>query len=116
MNENTLYRSDAGRREVMAFYDGALASWPLPHDDPMVKTRYGDTFVIASGEKSSPALVLLHGASSNAVSWVGEVETYAQRFRVYAVDIIGSRAGALRRVRHGMGRLIQSGCRTCWMG
>jgi len=33
--------------------------------------------------------VLIHGAVSNAVSWVGEVPAYSQHFRVYAVDLPG---------------------------
>jgi pimeloyl-ACP methyl ester carboxylesterase len=34
-------------------------------------------------------LILLHGSSSNAVSWVGDVAAYSQHFRVYAVDLPG---------------------------
>jgi pimeloyl-ACP methyl ester carboxylesterase len=89
MNDMSLYKSEAGMREVMNMYDGALAAWPVPHEDIIVSTRYGDTFVIASGDKSSPPLVLLHGASSNAVSWIGDAAGYSRYFRVYAVDIIG---------------------------
>jgi pimeloyl-ACP methyl ester carboxylesterase len=76
-------------REIMAMYDGALAAWPVPHEDITISTRYGDTFIIASGDKAAPPLILLHGASSNAVSWIGEAADYSRYFRVYAVDIIG---------------------------
>jgi pimeloyl-ACP methyl ester carboxylesterase len=89
MADVTLYRSEAGMHEVMGFYDAILAHWPLPHEGLTLPTRYGDTFVIACGAASAPPLVLLHGASSNAVSWIAEAATYGQHFRVYAVDIIG---------------------------
>jgi pimeloyl-ACP methyl ester carboxylesterase len=54
-----------------------------------VPTKLGDTFLISSGSTADPALILLHGAASNATSWVGDVEIYARRFRVHAVDIPG---------------------------
>ena len=73
----------------MAFYDAALARWPVAHETFTLPTRHGDTFIIASGEESTPPLVLLHGSASNAVSWIGDIVEYSQHFRVYAVDLPG---------------------------
>lgn len=89
MTTKSLYRSPAGEKEVLALYDSVLGRWPVPHETLNIPTRHGNTFIIASGEKSAPALILLHGACSNAVSWVGEVKGYSQYFRTYAVDIPG---------------------------
>lgn len=89
MSIKSLYRTPAGEKEVMALYDNILTRWPVPYETLNVPTRHGDTFIIASGEKSAPALILLHGACSNAVSWVGEVKRYSLYFRTYAVDIPG---------------------------
>jgi pimeloyl-ACP methyl ester carboxylesterase len=86
---NNLYRTPAGEAEVMALYDKALAFWPVPHHDLRVATRLGETFVIASGPEGAPPLILLHGAGSNALSWMGEVGAYCAHFRTYAVDIPG---------------------------
>ena len=52
-------------------------------------TSQGETFVIASGEKTAPPLLLLHGAGANSLSWLRDVEQWAKHFRVYAVDVIG---------------------------
>ncbi len=89
MSSNSLYKSSAGQKQIMAMYDSVLARWPVPREELCVPTRHGKTFAIASGDPSAPALVLLHGASSNAVSWVGDIPTYSLHFRVYAVDIPG---------------------------
>jgi pimeloyl-ACP methyl ester carboxylesterase len=89
LNTSPLYKSSAGEAEVMALYDKVLSHWPVPHDDSRLATRFGETFIIASGSQSSPPLILLHGACSNAVSWIGEVVTYSRHFRTYAVDIPG---------------------------
>lgn len=89
MTTSPLYRSPEGERLVMALYDGVLGNWPLPFDGLTVDTRHGATYVIASGPASAPPLVLLHGACSNAVSWVGDVAEYGRHFRVHAVDLPG---------------------------
>jgi pimeloyl-ACP methyl ester carboxylesterase len=86
---NTIYKSPAGEAEVMALYDKALAFWPVPHDEYRLPTRIGQTFIIASGPEQAPSLVLLHGAGSNALSWMGEAGAYSQHFRTFAIDIPG---------------------------
>jgi pimeloyl-ACP methyl ester carboxylesterase len=86
---SSIYKSFSGEAEVMALYDKVLSFWPVPHNDLRLDTRLGETFVIASGPQESPPLILLHGAASNAVSWIGEVRQYSQFFRTYAVDIPG---------------------------
>jgi pimeloyl-ACP methyl ester carboxylesterase len=89
MNTKSLYRSASGEKAVMQFYDKVLAAWPVPHETLTVPTRYGDTFIIASGNKADPPLLLLHGACSNALSWFGDMPEYSRYFRTYAVDIPG---------------------------
>lgn len=85
----TIYKSEAGAAEVMAFYDGAIEAWSVPCQTMTVPTRHGDTFVIACGEPSSPPLLLIHGAGSNSAIWAGDAGEYSRRFRVYAVDLPG---------------------------
>ena len=65
----SIYRSPAGEKIVMDLYDSALAHWPVPYETRMISTRHGETFVIASGEKTHPPLVLLHGAAGNSATW-----------------------------------------------
>ncbi len=89
MTEKSLYKSVSGEKAIMAFYDAVLAHWPVPHQEVNIATRYGNTFAIASGDSASPVLILLHGDSSNAVSWAGDVAEYSRYFRIYAVDIPG---------------------------
>ena len=89
-NWNPLYKTMDGEREIMALYDSVLQNWLAPFTTVLLPTRHGDTFVIESGEKKAPPLILLHGAASNAVSWIGDVAEYSKHFRVFAVDIIGN--------------------------
>ncbi len=54
-----------------------------------MSTRQGDTFVIASGDPAALPVVLFHGSGGNSAFWMGDVATWAQHHRVYAVDMIG---------------------------
>jgi len=83
------FKSEAGRREVLARYEAALADWPVPYEALRVPTRHGETFVLASGPADAPPVVLLHGAQTNAISWALDIATWAADHRVYAVDTIG---------------------------
>ena len=89
MKTNSIYKSVEGQQAIMNFYDSVLARWPVTHDRLNVPTRYGDTFVIASGQEAAAPLVLLHGSSANSAMWAGDVVDYSRHFRVYAIDTLG---------------------------
>ncbi len=73
----------------MALYEHVLRRWPVPYRTFDIDTRYGRTFVIASGPVDAPPLILLHGAGTNSSMWVGEVAVYARSYSVYALDLPG---------------------------
>ncbi len=85
----SIYKSSQGRELIMRLYDEALARWPVPFEPLTLDTRHGRTFAIASGDRSAPPVMLLHGSCSNAVSWAGDVKPLADSFRVYALDMPG---------------------------
>ena len=85
----SIYRTEQGARAVEARYRELLAQWPVPNTHLRIPTREGETFVIASGPVDAPPLLLFHGSAFNSVSWMGDVAAWAERFRVYAVDVIG---------------------------
>lgn len=83
------YKTEAGRAAVEAAYAQVLTRWPVPHEEFRLPTREGETFVIASGPRDAPPVVLCHGAQANAASWMLDIAAWALRFRVYAIDMIG---------------------------
>jgi len=89
MSTTSVYKTPAGEREVMAFYDAILERWPVASETMNIATRHGNTFIIASGQPSSPPLVLLHGAGSNSAMWVRDIVVYSRSYRSYAVDLLG---------------------------
>lgn len=83
------FKSQEGKTDVLKSYDSLLERWILPNEKLYVNTRYGSTFIIATGEKQAPPLILLHGSAMNSIMWMSDVKVYSRYFRVYAVDIPG---------------------------
>jgi pimeloyl-ACP methyl ester carboxylesterase len=84
-----IYKTSEGQRQVEDQYRRILTYWPIPNRQFHVPTRYGDTFVIACGEESAPPVLLLHGSLANSATWMADVTSWAQRYRVFAIDLIG---------------------------
>ncbi|MDF2942638.1 MAG: alpha/beta hydrolase [Herbinix sp.] len=84
-----IYKSEEGKQEVLEQYQTILASWPVENHQYEVETSFGSTFIIESGSKNNPPLILLHGSVSNSYTWYGDIATLSKTHNVYAVDIIG---------------------------
>ena len=84
-----IYKTIEGQRLVEEQYRRMLTCWPIANRQFRVPTRQGEAFVIECGEESAPPVVLLHRSLANSASWMGDVAFWAQRFRVFAIDIIG---------------------------
>jgi pimeloyl-ACP methyl ester carboxylesterase len=91
-----IYKSEAGKQAVEAFYRAALQRWPVPHREAVVPTCQGDTFVVVSGSEQAPPVVLFHGSGANSAVWIRDVAEWARSHRVYAVDMIGEPACLVR--------------------
>lgn len=98
----TIYKSEAGARLLRERYLDALRAWPGPRDEVRVPTPEGETFVVVAGPAEAPPLVLLHGSGSNSAEWAPRIPALTERFRVYAVDIIGE-PGMSARTRPPLG-------------
>lgn len=84
-----IYKSKLGKQEVLQQYRKILANWPVENHQYEVETSFGSTFVIESGSKDNPPLILLHGSVSNSFTWYGDVASLSKTHNVYAIDIIG---------------------------
>ncbi len=84
-----IYKSSEGERLVRERYQAFLKHWPVPNEQIHVPTQQGSTFVVISGPKDAPPLLLLHGGVANSAMWMGEVAAFARSFRVYCIDMIG---------------------------
>lgn len=85
----TAFKTQQGKTAVLQYYDLQIEMWNLPHETMNIKTRYGNTFILACGGKNAPPLILLHGGGMNSYMWLEDAAVYSKKFRVYAVDIPG---------------------------
>ncbi|MFE1772708.1 alpha/beta fold hydrolase [Streptomyces sp. NPDC059008] len=85
----TIYKSEAGEREIQRHYQEGLGTWPVPAEQVRVPTREGETFVVVSGPEDAPPVLLLHGSGANAMMWRDDIASWARHFRTYAIDLIG---------------------------
>lgn len=89
MKSPSIYNSSEGKRLVLSAYEKLLQQWPIPYEIMKIPTSYGETAALVSGADDLPALILLHGSTSNSAMWIGDVEALSRHYRVFAVDIIG---------------------------
>jgi pimeloyl-ACP methyl ester carboxylesterase len=96
------FKADTSRARYTAAYDAVVAAWPVPCEALDVPTRLGMTHVIASGPADAPPLVLLPSFAGTATAWRLNVAGLGERFRTYAVDVIGQPGKSLanRRLRN----------------
>lgn len=77
MNAKAAFKSQEGKSRILEIYDSVLEGWYSPNEKFYVDTRYGKTFIIASGEKEAPPIILLHGSDMNSAMWMRDVRKYS---------------------------------------
>lgn len=82
------FRTAKAKEEYLAVYDMRAQQWPVASETRMVETAYGQTFVRISGATNDQVLVLLHGALSNSLMWLQNIEALSARYKTYAMDTI----------------------------
>jgi pimeloyl-ACP methyl ester carboxylesterase len=84
-----VFATEAGRAETLERYDAIVEQWPIPYTEFDIATSGGTTHVIASGPVDAEPVVLLHAYFATATSWCRTVPALSERYRTYAVDILG---------------------------
>lgn len=84
-----VFTSTEGESEIMHAYQAIMDLWPVPYEELIISTSFGETHVIASGPKDAPPVLLIHALLAASVSWYQNVKSLSQAYRVYAVDVVG---------------------------
>lgn len=87
MGTNRIFRSAEGRSKVLERYNQILSLFPV--SSRYVETTYGKTFALEAGSPENSAVILLHGSCSNSAFWIGDMLALAEKYHVFALDIIG---------------------------
>ena len=84
-----MYTSETGKAAIHKLYHDKLASLEIDYTFQKVQTTFGETNIIVTGQATNPPLVLVHGANGCAPVALDVYPKLADRFRVYAVDVVG---------------------------
>lgn len=88
----SLFTSPQARQQLLEWYERFHARITAPTERRTVSTRFGEAHVLVGGPVDAPPVVLLHGALASSAHLVGELQPLLERFRVYAVDVVGQSA------------------------
>ena len=84
-----VFKTPEARARFLEAYQDVLRHWPVPYEELDVSTSFGTTHLIASGPVEAPPLFLLHCYFGTATVWYPNVAGLSQKFRTYAVDVLG---------------------------
>jgi 2-hydroxy-6-oxonona-2,4-dienedioate hydrolase len=85
----SLFKNEASKAVVLEWFEKFRARIPTATQSREVQTRFGLTHVLVGGPEDAPPLVLCHGAMASSAHALVELSALLERFRVYAVDVIG---------------------------
>jgi pimeloyl-ACP methyl ester carboxylesterase len=83
------FRGEQARSVLLRWYEHFRNRLKVPTESRTVRTRFGDTHVLVGGPETGPSVVVLHGALASSAHVLHELAPLLERFRVYAVDIVG---------------------------
>lgn len=84
------FKNEMGKRVIHKAARSLYAQNPVRMESRYIDTgEFGETHVLSAGPPDAPPLMLLHGTSSNSITWLGYVPYWSKQFRVHALDIPG---------------------------
>ncbi len=85
----SLYKSAKSKSLIMELYDEKLKSLQIDYEEIDVKTSFGRTRVIKTGNENGKIIVLFHGINAGAPLTLEAVKDLREDYLLYAVDTIG---------------------------
>lgn len=83
------FKTPEGEELFHQTYSNNLKRWNVNYETLNIPTTYGCTYIIATGEKELPPVIMLHGAGMGSTIWYANINKLSKIRRVYAVDAIG---------------------------
>ena len=88
MEQQKLFKSEAGREQIMALYEQKLAGLNIVYDEIRVETSFGETHIIVSGDANNPPLLLIHGSNGSAPIALETYPNLTEKYQVFAIDVL----------------------------
>ncbi len=90
-NPARMYKSQAGYEAMQRWYDQMVEALPIPVESRVIATSFGETHLLTAGtdHPDRPPLVMIQGFGASAPLWKNQIAPFAERYRVYALDVPG---------------------------
>lgn len=89
MRKKSIYKTEYGKKQIFDLYDRQLAELDIPYEDGLVKTSYGYTHVIKTGNHKGSPLMIFHGGNATTAYTLLSLKFLLKDFLIYGVDTIG---------------------------
>lgn len=86
--EQMFFKSQEGKDKIIGLYNQKLNELNIEYSERIIKTAFGNTNIISTGDKKNPPLVLIHGTGGCAPLILESFPNLASKYCVYAVDVL----------------------------
>ena len=84
----TFFKSEQGKQDILSLYNEKLNELNLDYETLKVNTSFGETNIIATGNRSNTPIILVHGSNGCAPIALETYPNLYKTYRVYAVDVL----------------------------
>lgn len=84
-----LYKNQKAKADIMSLYEEKLNSLQIDYKEIDVKSSFGNTRVIKTGNEKGKPVVLFHGINAGAPLTLEAVKDLRKHYQLYAIDTIG---------------------------
>jgi pimeloyl-ACP methyl ester carboxylesterase len=88
MEKKSLFKSEQGKKEILALYDKKLESLKIDYQYKTISTSFGNTTIIVAGEVTNPPLIIVHGSNGCAPVALETYKDLIGSYSVYAIDVL----------------------------
>lgn len=85
----SLYKNQKAKTDIMSLYEEKLNSLQIDYKEIDVKSSFGNTRVIKTGNENGKPIVLFHGINAGAPLTLEAVKDLRKNYLLYAIDTIG---------------------------
>lgn len=82
------FRNKRAEERYLERYALRALAWPVPSEERLITTSFGETFVHVSGPSKGPPLLLLPGVGSPSLTFRRMIGPLSEQYTTYAIDNI----------------------------
>ena len=85
----SIYKSEAGKKAILSLYDKQIKRLNREYKDLYIKTTFGNTHIVETGNMSGVPLLVFHGGNATTAYNLLFCDFLMNDFHIFAVDTIG---------------------------